>query len=320
MNRHIVRSLQLAVFALALHGSAFARGIVSSIRGVVADASGGVIQGAAVRIEDVTKGWTRSTLSGASGGYEFVQLPPTDEFSIAAEFKGFSKEVRNGIVLRTGQESRIDFALAPGEVSSTVSVEGNISLVQSENASVGSVVDERKVEELPLNGRVFWQLSQLVPNVFPPTQNSTIDFRGGFNVGGNSEVTNNYLIDGIDNSDEATMQPVNRPSVEDIQEFRLLTKRERIPKGSAPVSLFLAHHPPAALEEFQQRVGVFLHRASRRLSRKSRGRLRGLSIARHDGDELGEIQRNFILAARPRGWRRGGLGGGGGGRFGFGHR
>lgn len=223
MNRHIVRSLQLAVFAVVLHGSAFAQGIVSSIRGVVADSSGAVIQGAAVRIEDVTKGWTRSTLSGANGGYEFVQLPPADEFAITAEFKGFNKEIRNGIVLRTGQESRIDFALAPGEVSSTVSVEGNISLVQSEDASVGSVVDERKVEELPLNGRVFWQLSQLVPNVFPPTQNSSIGFRGGFNVGGNSEVTNNYLIDGIDNSDEATMQPVNRPSVEDIQEFRLLT-------------------------------------------------------------------------------------------------
>ena len=210
-------------FALAFEGAASAQGITSDIRGTVTDASGAAIQAAVLTITDVTKGWSRAAVSGAAGEYEFLQLPPADTFSVSTQAPGFKTEVRAGIVLQTGQESRVDFALSPGAVSEKVMVQGEVSLVQSEDAAVGDVVDERKVKELPLNGRQFWQLSELVPNVLPPAQNSSIGFRGGFNVSGHQETENNYVLDGVDNADEATMQPTNRPSVDGIQEFKILT-------------------------------------------------------------------------------------------------
>jgi hypothetical protein len=202
---------------------AWAQGVTSTIRGTITDSSGAVVTGAVVTVTNVTKGWNRATVSGANGDYELPQLPPADTFSIAAELPGFKKEVRSGIVLQTGQQTRVDLALSAGQTSESVTVEAAASLVQSEDASVGTVVDERKIKELPLNGRQFWQLAQLVPNVFPPTQNSSLGFRGGFNVSGHREVENNYVLDGVDNSDQATMQPTSRPSVDGIQEFKVLT-------------------------------------------------------------------------------------------------
>ena len=96
-------------------------------------------------------------------------------------------------------------------------------MVQSENANLGNVVDEQKVKELPLNGRDYLQLAQLQPNVFAPAQNSTLGFRGGFNVAGNSEIANNYIKDGIDNNDETTNQPLHRPILDAVREFKVLT-------------------------------------------------------------------------------------------------
>ncbi len=208
--------------SLLLGGILWAQGVTSDIRGTISDSSGAVVNGAAVIINDQTKGWVRTTRSDGRGEYQFLQLPPADTFSITAAADGFKKELRSGIVLQTGQQSRVDVVLVPGQVSESVTVEANASLVQSEDSQVGAVVDERKVKELPLNGRQFWQLSQLVPNVLPPAQNSSVGFRGGFNVSGHQEVTNNYLLDGVDNADGATMQPTNRPSVDGIQEFKVL--------------------------------------------------------------------------------------------------
>ena len=215
--------LAVAFATLGLQGTASAQGVTSVIRGTITDASGAVVQAAALTVTDVTKGWSRMTISGTAGEFGFVQLPPADTFSIAVQAPGYKKELRSGIVLETGQKSRVDIVLSPGTVSDTVIVQGDISLVQSEDAAVGDVVDERKVKELPLNGRQFWQLSQLIPNVLPTAQNSSIGFRGGFSVSGHQETENNYVLDGVDNADEATMQPTNRPSVDGIQEFKILT-------------------------------------------------------------------------------------------------
>jgi hypothetical protein len=225
MENKDLRVNLLAVAALAILPlyTLWGQGVTSVIRGTITDTSGAVVQSAALTITDVTKGWSRATISGATGEFEFVELPPADTFSIAVEAPGFKKEVRSGVVLITGQESRVDVSLSPGSVSDTVMVQADISLVQSEDASVGDVVEERKVKELPLNGRQFWQLSQLIPNVLPPAQNSSIGFRGGFNVSGHQETENNYVLDGVDNADQATMQPTNRPSVDGIQEFKILT-------------------------------------------------------------------------------------------------
>jgi hypothetical protein len=96
-------------------------------------------------------------------------------------------------------------------------------MISSEDGTIGNVVDQKKIVELPLNGRDYLQLAQLQPNVFAPAQGSNLGFRGGFNVAGNSEIANQYLLDGIDNNDETTNQPLHRPVLDGVREFRVLT-------------------------------------------------------------------------------------------------
>ena len=160
---HLSRQLGCcAGLAALLSVSAWGQGITADIQGSISDSSGAGVQKATATISDVSKGWVRTAVSGTAGEYEFLQLPPADTFVISAEREGFKRELRSGIVLQTGQQSRIDLALSPGTVSESVTVEANASLVQSEDAQVGALVDERKVEQLPLNGRQFWQLAPIL--------------------------------------------------------------------------------------------------------------------------------------------------------------
>ena len=201
---------------------ATAQGVLAEIHGIVTDSTGSAIPGATILIVNDTKGWRRSILSNSQGEYTLPELE-ADSVTLTVNASGFRENVRRGIKLQTGQQARVDFTLSTGEASDVITVTADASLLQSSDATIGAVVDQRKIVELPLNGRQFFQLAQLVPNVFPPITGSSLAFRGGFNVAGQAEVNNNYLLDGIDNSDEATMQPTVSPSIDGLQEFKLLT-------------------------------------------------------------------------------------------------
>ncbi len=222
MKRVLLTSILLTVCCWPAAESARAQGFTATIRGTVTDAAGAVVPGATITVQNADKGWTRTTTTNESGDYVVTQLP-VDTYTITAQMTGFKTEVRQGIVLQVGQEARIDFSLGVGRTEERVIIVAVAPLVQSENAMVGNVIDEQKVKELPLNGRIFWQLAQLAPNVFNPPQGSTLGFRGGFNVAGNPEVNNNFILDGIDNNDETTAQPTHRPSIDGIREFKVLT-------------------------------------------------------------------------------------------------
>jgi hypothetical protein len=201
----------------------FGQSVNATLRGTVKDQSGAVIVGASVTIRNTEKGISRTLTTNEAGDYVAAQLPP-QRYSIQASASGFETQGHNDLVLQVGQEARLDFALGVGSTSQTVTISDSAGpLIQSENASVGGVVDEKNIKELPLNGRQFWQLAQLIPGVSPPPQNSTLSARGGFQVAGSYEVSNNFILDGIDNNDRTTGQPSVRPSVDGIQEFRVLT-------------------------------------------------------------------------------------------------
>jgi Carboxypeptidase regulatory-like domain len=199
-----------------------AQTVNATLRGTVKDASGAVIPGAAVKITNVEKGISRSLTTDASGDYVAPQLP-AQTYSITAGANGFRTETHDDFVLQVGQEARLDFTLAVGNAADQVTIREVAPLIQSEDSSAGGVIDEKKVKELPLNGRQFWQLAYLIPEVTMPVQNSTLSTRGGFNVAGAYEVSNNFILDGIDDNDRTTGQPSVRPSVDGIQEFRVLT-------------------------------------------------------------------------------------------------
>jgi len=194
----------------------------ATLRGTVTDPSGAILAGAAVTVKNTDKGWTRSTKSNDSGDYVVTQLSP-DPYSITVESSGFKTGEIKGVILQVGQEARVDVVLQIGSTQERIVVVSDSPLVQSENSSSGAVVDNRKIVDLPLNGREFWQLARIAPMVMDPPQNSTLGFRGGFNVAGSSEVTNAFVMDGIDNNDETTGQPTHRPSVDGIREFKVLT-------------------------------------------------------------------------------------------------
>ncbi len=221
MKRYAAVFLLLAgmlLYASSLSG----QGVRATITGQVVDESGAVVPGASVTITNDGTNESRATQTDSSGNYVIPQLLP-GEYSLMVEMKGFRKEVHRGIALETNQQARLDITLKVGNVTESVEVTAEAPLVQSENMALGNVVDQKKIVELPLNGRDYLQLAQLQPNVFAPAQGSSLGFRGGFNVAGNSEIANNFLLDGVDNNDETTNQPLHRPILDAVREFKVLT-------------------------------------------------------------------------------------------------
>lgn len=222
-NKKIFRFFSLCLLAgIFVPNEGAAQTFTASIVGTIRDDTGGVLPGVTVTVENIKTGLSRSGITNDSGNYSIPQLPPS-EYKVSTSLAGFKKETRTGIVLQVGQEARMDFILKVGEITEEVVVQSGSPLVQTENASLSSVIDEQKVVEMPLNGREFYQLAQLAPNVSAPAQNSTLSFRGGFNVAGNSEIANNFSLDGTDNNDEGINGPTFRPSIDAIKEFRVMT-------------------------------------------------------------------------------------------------
>src|SRR5437870_1725130 len=199
-----------------------AQGVRATIVGRVTDDSGAVVPGAKITITNTGTNESRSITVNDSGEYAIPQLAP-GQYTLTAEYVGFNKVVRSGIVLETNQQARLDVVLKVGALTEEVQVSAAAPLVTTESATIGNVVDQKKIVELPLNGRDYLQLAFLQPNVFATAQGSNLGFRGGLNVAGNSEIANQYLLDGIDNNDETTNQPLHRPILDAVREFKVLT-------------------------------------------------------------------------------------------------
>ena len=208
--------------ALLLSLLLFAQQNTAAITGRVLDASGAAVPGATIVAKNVQTGLERSIMTDENGTYT-IPLLPIGQYDVSAELSGFKKAVKTGIVLQVAQQARLDLVLEVGQQSETVEVTAAVPLTQTESSSIGAVIDNRKVVELALNGRNFFQLALLVPQVTPPAEGSILSFRGGFNVGGASELANNFTLDGYDNNNGLLSAPSFRPSVDSIQEFKVLT-------------------------------------------------------------------------------------------------
>jgi hypothetical protein len=130
------------------------------------------------------------------------------------------------------QEARVDATLRIGAVAQQVVVSSTAILLQTEDSVNGSVIDSQKLEELPTNSRNFWQEAQLDPNVSPTASGDSLANRGGFVVAGITSANNNYLLDGSDDNDWTTGQPTVRPSLDAIQEFKIITGEAPAEYGS----------------------------------------------------------------------------------------
>jgi len=233
MRTTLAGILPLVIAALvALPGFAQTFG---EITGVVSDPSGAVVANARVTVINPETNLTRSVVTNASGNYSFPALLP-GSYNMRAEIEGFQAEVRTGIALQVQQTARIDFQLQVGAVAETVEVAGGAPLLNTENANIGTVIDNQRIVDLPLNGRNFLQLVSLSPNISADfnvnggTSTGAASTRLGgdranqsFAVSGSRREYNNYSIDGVTNTEPNYNAYLFLPSVDALQEFKVQT-------------------------------------------------------------------------------------------------
>jgi hypothetical protein len=213
---------RLFVVLLFLGQALLAQTPTASLTGSVEDQSGAVVSNAKIAVRSKATGIVRTTTTDRSGEYQILQLPPAT-YDVSASATGFTTEAQTGVILQVDQRARTNFVLKIGTTSDSVQVTSQLALTDTESSSVGAVIDNRPILELPLISRSFYSLPLLVPGVFQPAQDSTLGYRGGFNVAGSKETWNNFTLNGVDDNDEAINGPGYRPSIESIQEFRVLT-------------------------------------------------------------------------------------------------
>jgi hypothetical protein len=201
----------------------------ASITGTVTDPQNAVIAAAAVTLSSLQTQVAQLTRTDENGNYEFPFVRP-GSYSIKIEKPGFATWVLPEIVVAVDQRGRADAAMTVGETSTMVTVEAEVSGVQTESSSLGEVIETKKIVEIPLNGRFFLDLALLTPGtVVPSTNNRTFLASpsgigsSGINASGAREDSTNYLFDGINLSDMVQNQITFQPNIDMIQEFKVQT-------------------------------------------------------------------------------------------------
>ena len=199
-----------------------------SILGTVTDASGSAVRGATVTLLNEGTAASLAVPTGPDGGYKFTPVR-VGSYKITVTFQGFETIVRPHVNVNVGENVVADFSLKPGNVTTTVEVTTSVPVLQTQDASVGQVVDSRSVNDLPLNGRNFTFLAQLAAGVNTPQADTRGNAAtGAFAANGSRPAQNNYLLDGIDNNSD-TVDFLNGtnfvvlPPVDAIEEFKVQT-------------------------------------------------------------------------------------------------
>jgi hypothetical protein len=199
-----------------------------AILGTVTDASGSAVHGATVTLINEGTNATLATTTGNDGGYKFTPVK-IGNYKLTVTFQGFETITRPHVQVNVGENVVADFTLKPGNVTTTVEVTAAAPVLQSQDASVGQVIDSKSVNDLPLNGRNFTFLAQLSAGVNTPQADTRGNAASGaFTANGLRAAQNNYLLDGIDNNSD-TVDFLNGtnfvvlPPVDAVEEFKVQT-------------------------------------------------------------------------------------------------
>lgn len=224
MIRRHVTFLALAAFscspALVLAQS------TATLSGTVKDPSGAVLPGAQVVIRNLGTGQERTIRSDSAGQYVAPSLPPGD-YSVRVTASGFSAYTVQRLTLLVDAKTNLDAPLAPASAGETVDVQGGAPLIESESITVGQVIDRLTVQEVPLNGRHFLDLTVLTPGgvTAPANGNLTAPSRGlganSFITAGNRDDSVNFQINGVNLNDLVQNQITFQPSINTTSEFKI---------------------------------------------------------------------------------------------------
>src|ERR1041385_6972764 len=222
----------VGVFVGALFFTAYAQTTtVGTISGTVRDEKGAVVPKAEVSIESQGTGISRTVTTDDSGFYLAPSLP-AGSYTVSTAPQGFKKSVASGVDLHVAENRVVNLDLQVGQVSEIVTVSSDAAPVETRSGEISSLITEKQVTELPLNGRNYAQLALMVPGVSPVTQagaggafgtqGTGLDSHVDMSVNGNQSNANMWTVDGVNNMDvgsNATL--LIFPSIDSIQEFRV---------------------------------------------------------------------------------------------------
>ncbi|HXJ96676.1 MAG TPA: TonB-dependent receptor [Terriglobia bacterium] len=205
--------------------------VTGAILGTVTDPSGAAVPGATVKLVNADTGLARTTTSGTQGAYEFLEVPVGQNYRVEVEAKGFEKAAQAGIVLRVNQRFRADFQLVVGSTTQSIEITAHPVQVETTSTQLGDVIDDKKMTGLPLNGRSYIDLLGLQAGVVPITSDASTQDRpvsgtlsaGNVSVNGQRETANQFLVNGGDVQEGRNNGAAIDPTLDSIEEFRLLT-------------------------------------------------------------------------------------------------
>jgi len=215
----------LATISLLIPTLLCAQGTSGRVLGKASDPSGAVLSGVKVSATNQATGVTRATQSNDSGDYTFLDLP-VGTYTLTFELSGFKKNIRRDVSLDVNQVLTLDVTMQLGATQEVVDVTSEAPLVETTSTQMGAVVNERAVNQLPLNARDTYQLLQLQPGVQSQTGGDMFygsDRAGVVSVNGGRGRSNNFSVNGGDANDQFANLPVIQPTPDSIEEFRVLT-------------------------------------------------------------------------------------------------
>jgi Carboxypeptidase regulatory-like domain/TonB dependent receptor len=225
------RSVSLLALLILFTSVALGQLTTADILGTVTDATGAVVPNASVTLNNLGTDEKRTAQSNNAGDYSFTLLP-VGHYSITVKAGGFQSSVTKDLAVEAGDRARADVHLQLGSESTTIEVTASTPLLQADSATVSSTVTAKAVQDLPLNGRNFVQLVQLVPGANEGPGNGLSsggrpdDRRtnaAGLSVNGQDDTLNNWVVDGVDDNERIIGTIGVKPNVEGIQEITVQT-------------------------------------------------------------------------------------------------
>jgi hypothetical protein len=223
-----------ALLAFAFVSASAQTSIYSSLSGRVTDGGGAAIAGARARLDNIETGAAQSVFTGKDGDYIFPRLE-RGRYTLTVEKEGFRRATREGLVVTVNEAATVNVTLEVGAITETVTVRADTAVAQSERTDLSALIDERRVRELPLNGKSFIKLIQLSPGVGSAVPGAFT--ANNLPINGARPSANTYAVDGVGFNDERfdsgvtgaggaasfTESAPAQISTEAIQEFRIIT-------------------------------------------------------------------------------------------------
>src|SRR5436190_16780406 len=224
MTKVLLRLSSLVAVCLFVATTAMAQS-TATLQGTVKDQKSEMVAGAKVTARNQATGIERTTQTDSEGNYQFAALP-VGNYKVDVEMQGFKRQLLEDLTIEVGRTVVRDFTLEVGGLEQKVNVTADTSVIETTTTSVGQVINQRTVQEIPLNGRHFVDLGLLIPGSVTPPQNGflTAPLRGqgsfGLNTAGGREDTVNFMINGINLNDMVQNQITFQPSINTVQEFK----------------------------------------------------------------------------------------------------